>query len=163
MRGVTISRSASLDETAKGLAQNRSLMASGAVFYKLVNKEDDYTQLLCNLMQRNADFRNRVLRLFLSEKSASGVKPNHIQPQCVLPECGRPDVVIRTPELCAVVEVKTDTKRPLSPNQEPASYGQKELKGYVGFLRGYKVREQWLVFLVPQNWEYREDAADFRK
>lgn len=132
-------------------------MASAAVFYKLVNKEDDYTQLLCNLMQRNADFRNRVLRLFLSEESASEIKPNHIRTQCVLPECGRPDIVIQTPSLCALVEVKINPKRALSPNQEPAPYGQKELKGYVRFLQGCKVREKWMVFLVPQDWKYREE------
>jgi hypothetical protein len=49
-----------------------------SLFHKLITKEDDYTQLLYNLMVRFPDFRVAVLLLFLRRVSVSQVwGPHH--------------------------------------------------------------------------------------
>ena len=49
-------------------SQGRAEKARESIFHKLVTKEDDYTQLLCNLMLRFDDFRAQVLSLFLEDR-----------------------------------------------------------------------------------------------
>jgi hypothetical protein len=142
-------------------------MTRNSVFYKLVTKEDSYTQLLCNLMTRCVDFRAHALRLLLLESQASSGL-GRFDTQTRLPECGRPDIVIHTDEICALMEVKINPKRRLTAYQElpfcgdddtSDSFTRKLLtsKNYFGFLHRQRwAAEKWLVFLVPKDWRDRD-------
>jgi hypothetical protein len=131
-------------------------MAGDSIFNKIVRTEDAYTQLLCNLMQRNDEFRDGVLGLFLSNNSLSKITSHHLRTQTVLPECGRPDIVIDAPDTFVVVEAKVNLKRSLTKHQRPA----KEIRGYSEFIRRSPVDDGLLVFLVPRGWEYCEEVED---
>ncbi len=131
-------------------------MAGDSIFNKIVRTEDAYTQLLCNLMRRNDEFRERVFSLLLSNDSPSKIKSYHIGTQIVLPKYGRPDIVIEAPGVFVVVEAKVNLKRTLTPNQRPT----KKIRGYSGFIRKHCVDDGLLVFLVPRGWEYCEEIKD---
>jgi hypothetical protein len=135
-------------------------MANDSIFNRVVRTEDAYTQLLCNLMQRNDEFRERVLGLFLSSDLPSKIGSYHIRTQAVLPECGRPDVIIEAPGIFAVVEVKVSLKRSLTVNQRPTPCDVNEITGYSGFIRKHLAGDRFLVFLVPRGWEYCEEVQD---
>lgn len=130
-------------------------MPRDSIFYKLVTNEDAYTQLLFNLMVRFDDFRKRVLGLFLNENQALRIAQNEIRTQTVLLECGRPDIVIRTAEICALLEVKVNLGRGLTANQDVTASDDGDVKGYVRFLLDAHAPERWLVFLVPKDWTHR--------
>lgn len=114
------------------------------IFHNLVTDEDSTTELLCNLM-RFAAFRRPLLARFLSEASAKQIAYEDVETQVDLGRFGRPDVIIRNDELCALVEVKvTQYQGPTGSQPE----------GYFSFLLKDKTPERWLIFLVPEGWVY---------
>lgn len=131
-------------------------MARDSIFYKLVTNEDAYTQLLCNLMVRFDDFRKLVLQLFLQEDEALQIAPHEIHTQKVLPGCGRPDIVIRTAEICALVEVKVNRGRDLTTNQDLTACDDRDVDNYVRFLLDGPWPARSLIFLVPEDWTHRD-------
>jgi hypothetical protein len=128
------------------------------LFNRLVNKEDDYTQLLCNLMLRFDDLRHKLFTLLLSEKLAILVRSKTLSIQHTLPNrCGRPDIAILTDELCVLLEVKIEPNRGPTANQD---CNETDLGGYIRFLsEDVQGRERWLVYLVPRDWTHLEKVS----
>jgi hypothetical protein len=124
-----------------------------SIFFKLVTKEDDYTQLLCNLMKRDRDFCVRVLTLFLGKDLIRDLTRVHFSTQRHLPKRrGRPDLIIETSKLYVIVEVKTEPHRGCTQRQE--------LIAVNGYLRQLAEQSESgklaaLIFLVPNNWKFR--------
>ena len=139
-------------------------MTRDSIFYKVVSNEDAYSQLLCNLMVRSDDFLGRVLGLFLDKETALRILQSRpeISTQTVLQGCGRPDIVIRGAEICALVEAKWNSKCSLTDNQTSAGGLDGELRGYASYLKKTKEPERWLVFLVPKDYEYHHQINSFR-
>jgi hypothetical protein len=128
-----------------------------AIFDKLVTDENSYTQLLRNLMIQSDDFRRRVLGVLFpeeKEKWTSRIVPT-IETQVDLSGFGRADILIRTAELCAIVEVKISLWCGLTGNQNPAACEENELKGYRGWCQ--KEANRRLVFLVPRRWIHADE------
>ena len=112
------------------------------IFHNLVTDEDSTTELLCNLM-RFAAFRRPLLARLLSEACASQIVYDDIDTQVDLRGSGRPDIVIKNEDVCALVEVKVTQYQGLTDNQPD---------GYFSFLLNDETRERWLLFLVPKDW-----------
>jgi hypothetical protein len=121
---------------------NLTMPRSSNIFHRLVANEDSHTELLCNLMQYSA-FRRPLLLRILSERCAQQIKYDDIDTQVVLPESGRPDIIIEGDTVYAVVEVKVDPGRGLTGNQPDA---------YFRYLATKTCPDRWLVFLLPPGW-----------
>ncbi|MGO8719715.1 MAG: hypothetical protein ACLQMO_10910 [Acidobacteriaceae bacterium] len=132
-----------------------------SIFYKVATKEDDYTQPLCNLMQRPGakGFRSAVLSKILGDPVlASQIGPDQICTQMGVPGAGRPDLVIDAPTVRALVEVKLDPHRHCTENQLPPD--GETIEGYCGFLKTASAARKILSFLVPGDWKYPQDTCD---
>ena len=117
------------------------------IFHRLVTKEDDYTQLLCNLILRFSDFRRKTLALLFSEEIANQFSEGqlNIDTQVNLPDHGRPDAAIRATDLLALLEVKVHANCGPGPNQ---NIDVEEPRGYAAYLMGRSEPNCWLVYLV---------------
>jgi len=115
------------------------------VFHNLVDDEPSTTELLCNLMRFTA-FRRLLLSRFLTDACASQIEFEDITTRARLAEGDCPDIVIANSEIYAFLEVKVDRYRELTQRQRDGSY----LKCLSGDTRP----ERWLIFLVPEGWEY---------
>jgi hypothetical protein len=132
-------------------------MYSESIFHKIVRDENDYTQLLCNLMTRVDEFRCQVLNLFLPMELAVKVPANVIQTQINIRDkscLGRPDVEILWDEIRIFVEVKIHAWTGITENQDVTALAKKEFDGYLGSLSRSPEKSRWLVYLVPQRWNY---------
>lgn len=136
-----------------------------SIFDKVATKEDDYTQLLCNLMQRNEGkgFRIAVLSKLLGDPIlAAEISPDQISTQ-VVTETGRPDIVIKSAKVWASIEIK------LNPRRGRTEYQTFGLKGYRSFLEGAppSIQRRVFAFLVPANLEdlenIKSEANTFRQ
>jgi len=128
-----------------------------SIFYKVATKEDDYTPLLCNLMQRpeGRDFRIAVLEKLLGDRAlASQIGSDHIRTQAAISGAGRPDLIIKSPFVQAVIEVKLNPRRGCTPYQIPT------LNGYCKSLNDGPASHKVLAFLVPADWQYRQDIEN---
>jgi hypothetical protein len=134
------------------------MSASGrSTFYKVATKEDDYTQLLCNLMQRpeGRDFRTAVLSLLLGDPLlALSIEPEQISTQIIFPGAGRPDLVITSSTMIAAIEVKITRHRSCTDNQD---LSDDSLDGYWGFLKEAPKARKILSLVVPRDWKYLEE------
>lgn len=128
------------------------LMLNNCVFDKVVVNENSQTQLLCNFMRRDDEFRTKVLTLFLPEAVASKVRPHEIRREVSLLEGGRPDITIEAQGVCALIEVKASTRCELRENQDIRN----ELGSYVAFLKRSNAVCKRFAFLVPRDWESRD-------
>jgi hypothetical protein len=130
-------------------------MSKESIFHKLIKNENSYTQLLSNILMRNGGFRGDFLDLF-DKHLKERVEPTNIRTQVALPQCGQVDILIRSPGLCIIVEVKTELGRAVTEKQRlldnPASYQL--------WLERQKAAgsEAWLIFLVPASWKYRPET-----
>jgi hypothetical protein len=136
-------------------------MARDSVFYKLAKDENSFTELLCNLLMRD-EFRTRVMPLLIPESLASSIPAEAITTQEHAEDCGRPDIVIQTSNVCLLVEVKLNPRRGLTAYQEPSGCEENDKKRYSYFLSRQNVQHKWLVFLVPANWIYSEKLHAFK-
>lgn len=130
-----------------------------SIFHKLVMKENSYTQLLCNLMKRDEVFCRTLLTLFAGENPRTPFGDLSISPQRSLgDECGQPDLIIKAATLCIIVEVKTESHRGRTQKQELLDTG----RSYLNYLkdRHDSGLETVLAFLVPHNWEFRQELED---
>ena len=130
-------------------------MARDSVFYKVVKDENSFTELLCNLLMREV-FRAQVLPLLVPELLPSGICAAGISTQELL-DCGRPDIVIRTAEICALIEVKLNPGRGFTVHQEIIGCEDPEIETYVSYLDRQNVSHKRLMFLVPADWAHREE------
>ena len=130
-------------------------MPSESIFHKLVVHENSYTQLLCNLLERNAAFRNAILARLFTDEVANKISLALLNTQKTLADQhGRPDMFIETEDFCAIIEVKTEVGCTTTPYQAPATIVEGEMRGYAEFLRLCPVTQKWLVFLVPKEWKF---------
>jgi len=123
-----------------------------SIFHKLVTKENSYSQLLCNLMNRGDRFCGMILALFLKEEAPFTGKIR-VEGQKRLPKRhGQPDLVIETSEWYVIIEVKTERHCARTKRQELGA-----TNGYLSHLRGIEDgRRVALIFLVPQNWKFKK-------
>jgi len=113
-----------------------------SIFDDLVYDENSMTLLLRNMM-RHFTFLKLFLSAFLSDADALRIASSDIHTQVRLGDFGQPDMLIRTGELCALIEVKFAEGRGCTDNQ-PTSYF-----AYLQTLAA--VPKRWLVFLVPKD------------
>lgn len=138
-----------------------------SVFYRVATKEDHYTQLLLNLMQRPNGLRKEFLSRFICKDPniSSQVAPSHLSTQVFISDAGRPDLVIDSPSIRAVVEVKLNPRRGCTDYQIPDDDGFR--RGYCEFLNRATTTNRVLSFLVPRDWIYvketREKLARFEQ
>lgn len=127
-------------------------MSLDSIFDGIVSKENEYTQLFCNMMGRYDDFRGRVLKLLLGNGMTVGGE-EQIEVQDRSSEAGCPDIKISSADLYVLIEVKTDPKCPLSKYQDLVWEGG-TFTGYAGeACKQNKKKSRVLVYLVPQGWE----------
>ncbi len=86
-------------------------MTACSIFHQLVKYETEYTQLLCNLLQRDKSFRLAALQVLFPNCPAESVHPAHIRLEVDLEEHGRPDLVIKNEKMVAILEVKLGAAR----------------------------------------------------
>lgn len=139
-------------------------MPQESIFHKLIKSENSYTQLLCNIMKRDREFRRVFLDRFDNQLNAL-VNASDIRAQVGLHGCGQADILIQSDRLCMVIEIKTESHRDVTGKQRlldnPATYQ--------GWLRKQKSsgREAWLVFIVPASWKRRieltREIEDYRR
>jgi hypothetical protein len=127
-----------------------------SIFHRLVTKENSYSQLLCNLMNKDDQFRERILALLLTE---TGPFPGtlRVDGQKRLPKRrGQPDLVIESSQWYVIVEVKTERHCARTKRQELGA-----TNGYLSHLQSLKDgRRVALIFLVPQNWKFRRTVEN---
>lgn len=123
-----------------------------SVFDKVVVNENSQTQLLCNFMRRDDEFRTKVLTLFLPEAVASKVRPHEIRREVSLLEGGRPDITIEAQGVCALIEVKASTRCELRENQDV----REKLGSYAVFLKRNNAACKRFGFLVPRDFDALE-------
>jgi hypothetical protein len=93
-------------------------------------------------------FRRPLLARLLTDVLAPKVDFDEIDTQSVLPEGGRPDIIIDSDSVYALIEVKVERGQGLTNNQ-PKVY-------FDTVLKEAERREGWLIFLVPRYWKYHE-------
>jgi hypothetical protein len=123
------------------------------IFDSVVTKENDHTNLLRNLMDRDAKAAALVLSFltqrYISETEAA--KYSYRTQQAFAGPDGReiPDIVVDGEGIRCLIEAKIDPELGLTPNQ---------LDGYSRcFLPD---RENYLCFLVPIDWKHYQDAKE---
>ena len=140
-------------------------MPGDSIFDKIVVHENDYTQLFCNLMERNAEFRSAMLTRLFSREVADKIDANPIQTQETLKtdgrSHGRPDIYINTPQVCAIVEVKSDLGCSTTEQQRWSFSQEVEATGYARYLEQQMAAERWFVFLIPRGWISGRTQAPF--
>jgi hypothetical protein len=130
-----------------------------SLFHKLITKEEDYTQLLYNLMVRFPDFRVAVLLLFLRDRQlVDQIETRHLSTQLILKEGGRPDLAIESPEVFALVEVKLNEKRGLTACQVPTTLDEQDIRSYFAYAARAKGKRKAVFFLVPDGWRPRSET-----
>jgi hypothetical protein len=133
-------------------------MARDSVFYKLANDENSFTELLCNLLMRK-DFRAQVLPRIVPGLLPSSLASAEIATQKSL-TCGRPDIVIRTSEICVFIEVKLNPRRGFTHHQELSGCDDPDIETYVRHLEGLTVRHKLLLFLLPADSIFRVELEE---
>jgi hypothetical protein len=130
-----------------------------SIFHKLVTKENSYTQLLCNMMRRDESFFRTLLTLFAGESPNWHFGDQSVNPQIRLRDnCGQPDLIIELTTLCVIVEVKTESQTVRTQKQGLLGTG----RSYLNYLKDKHDSgvEAVLTFLVPHNWEFRQEVDD---
>ena len=129
-----------------------------SIFRGIVTSENSYAQLLSNLLRRDAQFCLAVLERLLGDRTILSPTEIRITPQKRLPgRCGQPDLVIESPRLYLIVEVKTERHRLRTKSQELRATGT-----YLSFLCKQRNagRKAALVFLVPRNWKFSTEVTN---
>jgi hypothetical protein len=139
-----------------------------SIFSGIVVGENSYTRLLCNLMERNERFRKAVLHRLFSKEALHIIGDHPIRNQKTLRDKrgnhGIADIFIKTPQLSAIVEVKTELGCSTTVNQRWSLTEETEARGYLKYLESQSTSERWFVFLIPRGWKHevalRHDIAE---
>jgi hypothetical protein len=131
-----------------------------SIFHGIVKNENSYTHLLYNLMLREERVRMSVLQCLLGDFCPAICEARAIGLQKTLPNGGRPDLLIETDKLSAIVEVKTEEARDWSVRQLLFDSDENEPKTYLAHLKEQATlgRTCVLLFLVPPSWCLRSDV-----
>ena len=130
-------------------------MAQESIFHKLIKNENSYTQLLCNILKRDENFRNDFFSLI--GVAASSLNAVRIQAQRGLGCHGQADILIQSSTIYMIIEVKTESLRSMTDNQFLSTP-----QGYLRWLEQKMTErtEGWLIYLIPANWSLLEDKRD---
>src|SRR5947209_14482983 len=112
------------------------------IFHNLVTDEDSTTELLCNLM-RFPTFRQSVLVSLFNTPFAAEAAFDQVGTQMDLAGRGRADLIVRTEQLCAILEIKVTPWRALTERQE---------RDYLAYLLAQPQPHRVLAFLLPKDW-----------
>lgn len=127
-------------------------MPRDTVFFRLAKNENSFTELLCNLLMRD-EFRERVLPVLAPEiAKLNGNLSIHTQESF---ECGRPDLIIKSADFLAFVEVKLNRTRGVTPYQQLENCDDLDLTTYLRYLQAQPNPRTRLVFLIPADWIHR--------
>lgn len=126
------------------------------IFNNIVKDENDFTQLLCNMMQFK-EVREAFLSLIdINEEKQKNINFEHFETEYSLGDNGRVDLAILTDTIITFVEVKINDA-PLQDNQ-PATSDKENWKGYLESLNNdYQEFEQILVFLTKENYSHLDE------
>ena len=119
------------------------------LFYNLVNCENDTTELVCNLLSYPS-FKRAFLGMFLDNALIDKIGYEDIYTQKTLPDRSRPDLVIESPSVLVLFEVKTSDQRPTG--NQPRSY--------LEHARQSGVTNKFVVFVVPQGYVHLASIQD---
>jgi hypothetical protein len=120
-----------------------------SIFDKIVRKEDDFTQLLCNLMGSSPAFHDCIASLFTMDGLHRSVEHFEASAQVNLRESqddthrGRPDAVIKSASTIIYLEVKIERDCKMTVYQKDF---------YADGLSKIARRNRFLVFLTPDFW-----------
>lgn len=116
------------------------------IYHNLVNKEDDLTELLANLLQFSP-FK-KVFSKFIADTFHFPDFSFHyanVKTQEGLGEFGKPDLVIENESFCIFVECKVTDYRELTPHQP---------NSYLKYLNERANKKCALLFLLPYYYEH---------
>ena len=132
-------------------------MPNESIFHRIVSSENSYTQLLCNTLKREPSLLGDLLGLADIELG-DPIESKDIRTLVHLNGCGQADLCIQTDKLAVIFEVKTDPRRPL----EPTQHLRGKLQSYQHWLEDRRAegRDACLIYLVPGNWDYRQDNVN---
>jgi hypothetical protein len=130
-------------------------MVDKSIFHNIVKRETAYTQLLCNMLKRDRNFRDELLRKCGLDPTT--IKSSDIEAEKRLGEYGQADILIRSSRVWLIIELKTETHRGRESTQEIEDKG----KTYLGWLRAEAPvgTISRLLFLVPSEWKHRIGTA----
>lgn len=118
-----------------------------SIFDNLVKDENSLTALFCNYLRFDL-FRDEFLNV-LNVPNEFKKKTNYydFNIQYSLGEHGRPDLTIVNDDIAIYIEIKTNQFRGVTDNQP---------SGYIKSLLKTKAKHKKLVFLIPENYHYRD-------
>jgi hypothetical protein len=140
-------------------------MERDSIFTGIVVNENSYTQLLVNLLDRHEGFRIAVLSKLFSARVANELSDYQIDTQQTLKDGsvahGKPDILIRTEAVCAIVEVKTELGCLLTGHQKWSADRDETTRGYAEYLKRQNASDRYFVFLIPKGWKYETEHRDY--
>ena len=130
-------------------------MAEFSVFHRLVQNEPSYTQLLCNLLKRDTQFRSKLLKELFPDFPVETIYPAHIRSEFLLGADGRPDIVISNDQVVAILELKLTAL--LTNNQDFNADN-----GYSRLLRNSEniTKAKFWTFLAPHDYSIKPSTQD---
>jgi hypothetical protein len=144
-------------------------MTQQSIFHNIVSRETAYTQLLCNLLKRDSTFCSAFLKGCGVEDSLA-VDPADIAAERRLDHrSGQADILIEAPNLCMIIEIKTELHRGKQSTQETPEIDEIDEindndENYLGWLRRRKKSSPStmtrLVFLIPSQWVHRTGVEE---
>jgi hypothetical protein len=114
------------------------------IFDNLVNNEDDFTELLCNML------KFKEFKIIISEFLGIKNKEVFIDTQYRTKNNGRPDLVISYDDGIEFIEIKVGDRR-LTKNQP---------EGYIQELSEKNEQNKKLYFIIPKNYYYIKDLKN---
>ncbi len=135
-------------------------MAEQSIFHNVVKAEPAYTQLLCNLLKRDKNFRSAFLcKIGIGDEVVSA---SDIEAEVYLNGNGRADIRIKTKTVCVIIEIKTEFVRGLEDTQLLDTKKERCYRIYLEAQKKAGIRAI-LVFLIPAAWKYSADIEEMIK
>ena len=131
--------------------------AMPSIFDNVITKENDHTNLLRNLMDRNAKIAALILSALTREEvsETEAAKFSYRTQQSFTGPDGReiPDIVIEGEQLRCLIEAKIDPSLYLTPRQR---------EGYAHCFSEDREKKH-LCFLVPRDWVHSGDVSEVER
>jgi hypothetical protein len=119
----------------------------GNIFYRIINTEDNVTDVLCNLLQYK-NIRDILLKYFkIPSEVIDQIKYEDVDTQIVNETKGRPDIVISNENVAVFIENKVKSNTPLQSKQVKEYLLELERMAKVG-------KRIWMIYLVPKNYKH---------
>lgn len=124
-----------------------------SIFQGVARNEISLTRLLHNFLGRDKQFRTDVLSLFTNKPTMDA----QIEVEKSLPNGGIADLLIDSPALSIIVEVKSEKFRGRTAKQM-FSNEHDDPESYLAYLKSCPVATRRLIFLVPPDWTHKFDV-----